>query len=306
MRTGVVGHAAYGDRMEPALTTRSGYPSGVPCWIDTERTDPKAAADFYGDLFGWECEDQMPSDAPGRYLMARLHGHDVAAIGTTPDVPAAPVWNTYIAVDDADATAATVVDAGGRVLAEPFDVLDAGRLAIVADPSGAVFRLWQAGRHMGAALVNAPGTWNWSDLNTRAPQRAKEFYGRVFGWEADSLDFGGTEMTMWRRPGYGDFLETNVEPDLRKRQADSGAPPGFEDAVCWMSAITADQFPPDTPSHWAVTFAVDNTDAIANRAKERGGEVLVEPYDAAEFVRMAVLRDPQGAAFSINSFTPPE
>jgi predicted enzyme related to lactoylglutathione lyase len=121
MRTGVVDHAAYGDRMEPALTTRSGYPSAVPCWIDTERTDPKAAADFYGDLFGWEFENQMPSDAPGRYLMARLHGHDVAAIGATPDVPAEPVWNTYLAVDDADATAATVVDAGGRVLAEPFD-----------------------------------------------------------------------------------------------------------------------------------------------------------------------------------------
>ena len=127
----------------------------------------------------------MPSDAPGNYFMARLHGRDVAAIGSQPEgAPPTPAWNTYIAVDDADEAAATVTPAGGSTLAEPFDVLDAGRMGIFSDPSGAVFSVWQAKQHKGAQLVNEPGTWNFSDLNTRDVDGATAFYGQVFGWVA--------------------------------------------------------------------------------------------------------------------------
>src|SRR4029450_3560847 len=124
---------------------RSEYPPGVPCWIDTAEPDPEAATRFYGGLFGWEFEDQMPAGAPRSYFMARLQGRDVAAIGSPQDgAPPTPVWNTYIAVDSADETAAKVAKAGGTTLAEPFDVFDAGRMGIFSDPSGAVFSVWQA------------------------------------------------------------------------------------------------------------------------------------------------------------------
>jgi uncharacterized protein len=139
---------------------RSEYPPGVPCWIDTAQPDPEAATRFYGGLFGWEFEDQMPAEAPGSYFMARLQGRDVAAIGSPQDgAPPTPVWNTYIAVDSADETAAKVAKAGGTTLAEPFDVFDAGRMGIFSDPSGAVFSVWQAKQTIGAQLVNEPGTW---------------------------------------------------------------------------------------------------------------------------------------------------
>ena len=127
------------------------YIPGVPCWIDSLQPDPAAAADFYGALFGWELEDVMPPEAPGRYYMARLPGGDVGAIGSAPEGMSTAVWNTYIWVESADETAAKVREAGGTVLEEPFDVFDAGRMAICADPEGAPFSVWQAGRNRGAA-----------------------------------------------------------------------------------------------------------------------------------------------------------
>ena len=128
------------------MAERDGYIPGVPCWVDTNQPDPEAAVAFYRTLFGWEFEDAMPPGSPGRYFMARLHGGDVAAVGSLPEgAPATAVWNTYIWVDSADETASRVVAAGGRTLTEPFDVMDAGRMALVADPEGAVFSVWQAG-----------------------------------------------------------------------------------------------------------------------------------------------------------------
>jgi predicted enzyme related to lactoylglutathione lyase len=178
---------------------RSEYPPGVPCWIDTAQPDPEAATRFYGGLFGWEFEDQMPAEAPGSYFMARLQGRDVAAIGSPQDgAPPTPVWNTYIAVDSADETAAKVAKAGGTTLAEPFDVFDAGRMGIFSDPSGAVFSVWQAKQTIGAQLVNEPGTWNFSDLNTRDVDRATAFYGDVFGWVVESVEGGGTAFSFLR------------------------------------------------------------------------------------------------------------
>ena len=154
---------------------------------------------------------------------------------------------------------------------EPFDVPGAGRMAVLADPSGAAWRVWQAGEFSGAQAVNEPGTWNFSDLRTRDADGAKAFYGRVLGWEVSGLDGdGGDSGGFWRSPGYGDFLAER-DPDIRERMADVQAPEGFEDAIAWLVSMTSDQYPDATPPHWGITFAVDDTDAIADKATELGG-----------------------------------
>jgi predicted enzyme related to lactoylglutathione lyase len=201
-------------------------------------------------------------------------------------------------VDSADDAAARVREAGGTVLAEPFDVGDAGRMAVFADPSGAVFCVWQAGTNRGAQYVNGAGAWVFSDLSTPDPQGAEAFYGAVFGWEARSVDFGAGESWMLIRPGYGDHLE-EIDPGVRDRHAEGGAPEGFTDAVAWMQPLTdADQ-----PPHWAITFTVDDADAAAARVAELGGTVLAGPFDAGP-TRVAVVRDPQGAVFSVSRYYP--
>jgi predicted enzyme related to lactoylglutathione lyase len=286
------------------MLERSEYPPGVPCWVDTSQPDPEAAARFYGGLFGWEFEDRMPADAPGNYLVAKLHGRDVAAVGSQMEgSPPTPVWNTYIAVDSADDTAAKITKAGGSTLAEPFDVLDAGRMGVFSDPSGAVFSVWQAKQHNGAQLVNEAGTWNFSDLNTRDVDGAAAFYGDVFGWVAGALEGGGMEFTFLRLPGYGDFLERTVQPGLRAGQDEAGAPPEFADVVASMVRMTSDRFPDEVPPNWSVTFAVDDTDATAARAEELGAMLMAPPMDAGP-TRIAVVRDPQGAAFTASRFYP--
>jgi predicted enzyme related to lactoylglutathione lyase len=286
------------------LLERDGYPAGVPCWVDTAQPDPEAAVSFYSGLFGWEFEDRMPADSPGRYFVAQLRGRDVAAVGSQPEgMPPTPVWNTYVWVDSADEATAKARDAGGQVLVEPFDVLDAGRMAMLADPEGAAFCVWQAKEHKGAQLVNEPGTWNFSGLNTRDPEGAKAFYGTLFGWEAESVDSGEASFTFWRLPGYGDHLAER-DPELRERMEADGAPPGFEDAVAWLAPMTPDQFPEGTPAHWGITFSVDDADRVADTAAKLGGTVLAPPFDAP-YVRMTVLSDPQGATFTASKYMPP-
>ena len=280
------------------MPERDGYIEGVPCWIDTSQPDPAAAAEFYGSLFGWELEDVMPPDAGGQYFMARIRGLDVGAVGSIPEgAPQVATWNTYIWVDSADETAAKVREAGGNVVMEPFDVMDAGRMAVVTDPEGAMFMLWQANQNKGSQVVNEHGTNNFNNLNTRDLEGARAFYGAVFGWETLDLDGGAV---MWRLPGYGDHLE-ELTPGLRKGMEEMGAPRGFEDVVAGINQISADQ--PDTPAHWGLTFAVDDADAIAAKATELGGKVLMPPFDAP-WVRMAVIADPQGATFVASKFVP--
>jgi len=281
---------------------RDGYPAGVPCFVDTQQPDPAAATEFYGGLFGWDFEDRMPPEAPGHFFAARLDGREVAAIASQDGAPQAPAWMTYIAVDSADATAAAVWAAGGSVLAEPMDVFAAGRMAICADPQGAVFGLWQAGRHKGAQIVNAPGSWNWSNLHTSDVAGAQAFYGAVFGWEPTPVRFGPSEATMWRLPGYGETLE-QFDPGIRKRHVDAGAPTGFSDAIGWLMELTPEEVADGVAPHWAVTFAVDGTDASAERAHALGGAIVTAPH-AAGPTRVASLRDPQGATFSVSTYTP--
>jgi predicted enzyme related to lactoylglutathione lyase len=277
---------------------RDGYIPGVPCWIDTSQPDPEAATDFYSALFGWEFEDTMPPGSEGKYFIARLDGRDVAAVGSIPQsAPPMAMWNTYVWVESADQTASKVRDAGGGVVMEPFDVGEAGRMAVFSDPEGAAFCVWQARGHKGAKVVNEAGSLNFNGLNTRDVEGAKSFYSSVFGWQPLSME-GGVEM--WRLPGYADHLELG-NPGLRKQIAAVGAPPGFADVVASINPIPDEQT--DTPAHWSVTFATDDADATAQRAIECGGKVVVPPFDAP-WVRLTVIADPQGATFIANKFVP--
>ena len=171
-------------------------------------------------------------------------------------------------------------------------------MAIFADPKPAMLSVWQAGDHTGAEAVNAPGTWNFSDLHRR-PRRRAALLGAVFGWEFDPVDFGGGSMAMVRVPGYGDYLES-IDPGVRERHAEGGAPPGFTDSVGWFVPLSD-----DAPAHWNVTFAVADADASAARVKELGGEVLSEPQDVP-WSRVTSIRDPQGATLTLSQFVPPE
>ena len=277
------------------MPDRDGYPAGVPCWVDTSEPDPDAAAEFYAGLFGWEITDVMPSGSESKYLVARIRGRDVAAISSpAPGAPPMTTWNTYVWVDNADETSEKVRGAGGRVVMEPFDVLESGRMGVFADPEGAVFSIWQPKEHKGAGVVNEHGSVNFNSLNTRDLEGAKPFYHAAFGWETLEL---GPGYAMWRLPGYGDHLE-EANPGMREGMAQMGAPPGFEDVVAGIIPIS-DQ--PDVPAHWSVTFGVDDVDAIAESAMKLGGQLVVPPMDAP-WVRMTVIRDPQGATFLANQF----
>jgi predicted enzyme related to lactoylglutathione lyase len=272
------------------MSTREDYPAGVPCWVDTDQPDPDAAARFYSGLFGWQTEEMMPADSGAHYYIGRLDGRDVAAISSQPSgSPSQAMWNTYVRVDSADEAASRVREAGGRVLSEPFDVFDSGRMAVFADPEGAVFCVWQSGSHRGSQAVNEHGSVNFNNLHTDDLEAARSFYAAVFGWT--TIDVGSP---MWALPGYGDYLE-ELTPGLRDGMKQMGAPAGFEDVV---AAIVPRE---GGPAHWSVTFAVDDVDAIVARARELGGSVLVEPHDEP-WVRSAVLVDPGGASFVASQF----
>ncbi len=271
------------------------YIAGVPCWLDMTPPDPDAAAAFYGELFGWDLQDVMPPDAPGRYLIGRIGGKDVAAIGDPPPgIEPTAAWITYVWVDSADEAADRVRAAGGHVLVEPEDAGDSGRMALCADTEGARFCVWQAAGHRGSAVVNEHGSVNFNDLYSRDLAAARAFYGAVFGWEV--LDLGGPGGMMWTLPGYGEFLDS-IHPGTLDGMKEMGAPEGFADVVGSLQPSRGE------PAHWGVTFAVDDADAIAARAVELGGRVVVEPFDAP-WVRMALLVDPQGAPFTASTFRP--
>jgi uncharacterized protein len=279
------------------MAGRDGYIPGVPCWVDTSQPDPDAALSFYGGLFGWEFEDAMPQGSPDRYFIGRIRGGDVAAVGSIPEgAPPTATWNTYVWVDSADETAAKARAGGGGVAMAPFDVLDAGRMAVLTDPEGAAFCVWQANNHKGANVVNEHGSLNFNTLTTRDPEAAEAFYGAMFGWKTLTIPAG----LMWTLPGYGDHLEENT-PGLHERMAQMGAPEGFIDVVAALNPIADGGA--ETPAHWSVTFAVDDATATARKARALGGEVVTGPFDAP-WARLAVINDPQGATFIASQFVP--
>ena len=271
------------------MSERNDYPPGVPCWVDTLQPDVDAAVRFYGDLFGWTFAGPgpMPGDPPGRYFVARLRGRDVAGVGSQPPGGAASmpvVWNTYVCTASADDTARGVKRAGGTVVREPFDVPPAGRVTVFTDPTGAVICAWRPGDRKGAQLVNEPGAWSMSVLHARDPEGSKAFYGAVFGWEAETMDMGGGEFTLWRLPGY-----LGGEPQQ----------PVPRDVVGVMLRMGDGGIPNDVPPHWQVDFWVADADATAAKAKKLGGRIVVPPFDIPGF-RQVVLADPHGAVFTVS------
>jgi len=260
------------------MSERDGYQPGVPCWVDIWHADAEAAVAFYTTLFGWEAEETTPPDSSRRHFMCRLRGRDVAAIGSPLPVAAPPAWTTYMWVESAERAAAQASAEGGGVVVEPFDSLDGGRMAILADPAGAVFGVWQPGSHGGAQVVNESGAWAMSLLNADDPERVKAFYGALFGWEAEGLG----DISLWRLPGYvGGEPQQPVPRDVVAALA-----PPYEGVA----------------PQWTNDFWVDDTDAAAGTAASLGGAVIVAPYDTP-FSRNALLADPQGAVFSVSKVT---
>jgi hypothetical protein len=251
------------------MPTRSSYLQGTPSWVDLQTTDQDGAKSFYAGLFGWDYDDQAMPD--GVYSMALKSGETVAGIAPQPPALAAqgvpPTWNTYLAVDEVDAALERASRAGGQVFMPATDVMDSGRMAFIADPTGAAVGLWQAGKHIGATLVNEPGSVVWNELITSDGAAATAFYETVFALRAETTDMGGQPYTM---------LHVGADP------VGGMIPPPM----------------PELPNFWHVYFSVADADATVEAAKSSGGSVVVEPFDMP-VGRMATLRDPQGAIFSI-------
>jgi predicted enzyme related to lactoylglutathione lyase len=286
------------------MLERNGYPAGVPCWVDIIQADLDSTIAFYRGLFNWTFEVRTPEGAPLRYAYAFLDGLLVAGVGARLTADADPSgWTTYVWVESADETAAAVGANGGRVVSPPVDIPHSGRAALCADPSGAVFGLWQADGNSGAQLVNVPGTWNFSELLAAEPGAAERFYGAVFGWVSDPLEIGaGQKTSVWRVPGYGDFLAER-DPEIRERQEAAQAPDGFADAVALMSARTVDGSA-ERAAGWHVTFAVSDADAAFARATQCGASVVTPLFDT-EYTRMGAIKDPQGAILTLSQYRPP-
>lgn len=248
---------------------RDGYPQGVPSWIDLQTTDQEGAKGFYAALFGWDLTDQ-PLPTGGHYTMASLDGGDVAGIGAQPPgtpegMP--PVWTTYFAVDDLGEVVSRVEGAGGQVVMSPMQVMDSGSMALVADPTGGIAGLWQAGRHKGAGTVNQPGALIWNELITPDPDTAARFYDAILG-------------TTHRSGPMGDDDYTVIDVDGRSIAGAMSLP---EHA--------------GVPTAWTVYFATDDIDATVSKARELGATIFNEVDSPVG--RIAVIGDPQGAVFQV-------
>jgi uncharacterized protein len=244
------------------------YPPGVPSWVDLASADVEATKRFYVDVFGWEAGEA--SAEGGGYFMFMKNSKPVAGCMPLMQEGQPPVWMTYVSTDNADATVDAAKGAGATVFAEPMDVLDAGRLAVFADPTGAAIGIWQPNQFPGAALANEPGTLVWNELHTRDVSGAKSFYRDVFGWEANDADMGPVTYT---------------ELKLKDR------------TVAGMMPM-ADEMPAAMPPFWLAYFAVDDCDATVKKANSLGATSVVPPTDIPPG-RFSVLSDNSGATFAV-------
>lgn len=246
------------------------YPPGTPCWVDLMAPDQQAAIDFYRDLFGWQ--GQPGPEEFGGYAVLTLKDKPVAGIMTAmamDDNPPPPtVWTTYFATADADATAAKITANGGSLLFPVMDVGSIGRMTAAADPTGAVFGIWQTVEFGGAEIVNEPGAVIWNELSTSDLKAAAGFYQKALGIE------------LTPAPEMPDYQM------LKVGGKDVGGAQGLQN------------HPPGTPSHWGTYFAVDDVDSIVDAAVRKGSDVLVPAMDTP-VGRIAAVKDPQGAIFSV-------
>lgn len=246
---------------------------GSFCWFELGTTDQNAAKKFYTSLFGWAVEEHPMS--PGDiYTTFKLQGRPAAAAYTlrpeqrSQGVP--PHWMLYIAVESADSAARRASELGGKVFAVPFDVYDLGRMAVVADPTGATFAIWQPKNHQGTGIIGVDGVASWADLNTSDTDRARRFYSDLFGWE--------------------------ILPD----EHDSSGYLHIKNHAHFIGGIpSASQQMPGVPPHWLIYFHVSDCGRITEKAKQSGASVLFPPTALEGVGRFAILKDQQGASFAL-------
>ena len=288
------------------MPIRTSYKHGTPSWTDLATSDMEAAQKFYGELFGWTARGIHYAPPPGAtqefsskffgwtgepatepeamgYMVFVKGEHAVAGCAPTGGDEMPTCWSTYVTVENADETIAKAREAGGNILLEACDVLSAGRMGVITDPTGATFSIWQPKEHIGATVVNEHGALCWNELATRDTETAKEFYKKIFGWgalqvgdpNAPPFDYHG-----WTTAGSSDFA----------------------DIVGGMIKMD-ENWPAEVPAHWMTYFAVDDCDGSAAKVTELGGKVCVPPTDIPPG-RFAVVEDPQGATFTIIRMNP--
>lgn len=258
------------------MTTHTKYEHGTFSWIELGTTDPGSAKKFYGGLFGWTFDDMPMGSGPDDvYTMCKMGDNVVGALFKMPaemkGVP--PHWGAYITVDDLDATTKLAAKNGGRIVKEPFDVMDVGRMAVIEDPTGATFSLWEAKAHIGATLTNEPGSLAWNELFTNNVDRAGKFYTSTLGWSTEAVDMGpmGT-YTLFQKPG---------------EKANKG---GMMPIGPQMAGV---------PPHWLSYITTADVDASATKVTALGGKVVMPPMDIPNIGRFSIVQDPQGATFAL-------
>jgi predicted enzyme related to lactoylglutathione lyase len=260
------------------MTTIENHTPGSFCWIELATTDQNAAKNFYGKLFGWEAAD-MPMGPGEVYTMFKLRGSDVAAAYTMGTEQRAegmpPNWMLYVAVESADEAAERAKQLGGKVCAEPFDVSDFGRMAVLQDPTGATISIWQAKRHAGTRLSGEKGTLCWADLNTPDPEAAARFYSQLFGWKLEKSE---KDPSGYLHIKNGDQYIGGI-PSTQQR--DTNAPP-------------------------LAYFEIANCDTATAAAKQLGAKTYMDPMTMENVGRWSVLADPQGAVFAAFHVIPHE
>lgn len=248
------------------------YKQGQFSWAELSTSDEKAALKFYGAMFGWK-DDPQPMGPGAVYHMQQIKDRNACAIMKQRNEEARqgvpPHWNTYVTVDDVDSTVRLVPAAGGRVIAEPFDVFDSGRMAMITDSTGAFLALWQPKKHIGAGIYDEPGALTWFELLTNDPDKAVVFYKSVLGVRSEKM------------PGPMEYNLLKV---------------GDKD-VAGVFRITKEMGP--VPPSWAVYFSVENCDTATNKAKSLGATALMPPKEIPGVGRFSVLKDPQGAVFNL-------
>jgi predicted enzyme related to lactoylglutathione lyase len=240
------------------------HPPGSFCWIELATPDTAAARSFYKQLFGWTV-NEIPMGEMGTYFIFQQGGRDCAAMYQADSGEIPPNWLSYIAVADADASAEQARSLGGVVYKDPFDVFDSGRMAVLADPQGAVFAVWQARSHIGVGVRDETNTLCWNELQARDLEAAKAFYPSLFPWRMKE----SPEYVEWHLAGNA------------------------------VGGMLLSQAPPEVPSAWLAYFAVDDCDGSVRHAEALGGSTIVPGMDIPNVGRMAVLRDPTGAVFAI-------
>ena len=248
---------------------RTGYTPGTFCWSDLTTTDQPAAKDFYVGLFGWEVQDMQVAEGVF-YSMMSVDGKNVAAISPQPqqqrDAGVPPAWNSYVSVEDADETVERAKELGGTVHAPAFNVMGAGRMAVIQDPHGAYFPVWQPQNHFGAQLVNAPGAPVWNELASPDAEASSAFYSGLFGWTITPAE--GAPMAYW---------------SIKVGEANNG---GMR------------ELGPGEPPNWLAYFGVEDIDAAISKVGALGGTTMSGPIDIG-IAKIAIVKDPQGGVFAI-------